>query len=324
MRQERQQAKIFEKFKKIGLDFFHGLSVNAGVQNQINIGFFMKSAKGPDHRSNKALSALLALVVASACAVNFSTNAADVVLTSGNSSAIVSPTSSAGMYNWTVDNLNQLNRQWFWYRLGGVGPEATIDTIGAPVVAHPSASVLGATYYGNGFNLSINYELLGGLPGDGNSDITETITVNNTSGNPLDFHFFQFSDFNLNIPGVSGPDSVTISDDGFGGFYRALQTKGTIGISETIDTPSANHAMAGDPSSILALLNDGSATTLNGPLTYTGDAAWALQWDVTIGAGDSLIVLKDKKITIGPIPEPSSLALIGLGLAGFIIRRRRG
>src|SRR5438045_2766996 len=42
-------------------------------------------------------------------------------ITNDNSFALIDPSSSAGMYNWSVVNTptsyqNQLNQQWFWYR----------------------------------------------------------------------------------------------------------------------------------------------------------------------------------------------------------------
>src|SRR5208337_545666 len=67
-------------------------------------------------------------------------------LSSGNSSVSIDLGSQAGMYNWTVDGQNQLNQQWFWYRVGSSGPEASIDTIGMPTVQTYGTSILDTTY----------------------------------------------------------------------------------------------------------------------------------------------------------------------------------
>src|SRR5215831_17891253 len=91
------------------------------------------------------------------------------ILTSGNSSISIDSGTQAGMNNWTVDGQNQLNQQWFWYRIGSSGPEASIDTIGAPVLNLLSPSVLTATYMNAQFKVSILYSLVGGAVGSGAS-----------------------------------------------------------------------------------------------------------------------------------------------------------
>ncbi len=53
-------------------------------------------------------------------------------LTDNNSVAQINPNSQSGMFNWSVDGQNQLNQQWFWYRIGNT-PEQSIDTISAPL-----------------------------------------------------------------------------------------------------------------------------------------------------------------------------------------------
>ena len=51
-----------------------------------------------------------------------------VTLTDNNSSAQVDVGSQAGMFNWSIQGQNQLNQQWFWFRVGQA-PEAAINTI---------------------------------------------------------------------------------------------------------------------------------------------------------------------------------------------------
>jgi hypothetical protein len=68
-------------------------------------------------------------------------------------------------------------------------------------------------------------------------------------------------------------------------------------------------------------LNDGLPTTLNGNLgPMTGEVAWALEWDFTLPAGGSYLISQDKTLTL--VPEPVTLALVGLGLAAVFCRRR--
>ena len=37
---------------------------------------------------------------------------------------------NAGMNAWTVNGISQLAKQWFWYRIGSTGPEASVDSLG--------------------------------------------------------------------------------------------------------------------------------------------------------------------------------------------------
>lgn len=267
-----------------------------------------------------------ALAAIAAAAIGFTAQAqyvAPYTLTDGNSVARVDVGSQAGMYSWGVNGQSQLFQQWFWFRVGG-GPEASIDTIASRTAFQANNANLTATYFGNGFNIRIDYTLLGGAVGSGTSDIIENISVINTSAtSPLTgFHFFQYSNFDL--LGTALGDTVTISGDSAGGFWQATQTEGSIGLSETITIPYANHAQAGAPGTLLGVLNDAGASTLNDTtLTYTGDAAWAFQWDFDIAAGSTYDVIKDKRLQLPAVPEPSSLALLSIGALAFALRRQR-
>ena len=68
-----------------------------------------------------------------------------VTLANGNSTALVDVGSSAGMYNWTVDGVNQLAQQWFWYRVGSANGESPISAL--PYLAtQPQANMLSSTW----------------------------------------------------------------------------------------------------------------------------------------------------------------------------------
>jgi hypothetical protein len=233
------------------------------------------------------------------------------------------------MNSWQINGQEQLAQQWFWYRVGSA-QQRTIDTIGG-LSFTASANTLNATYTDavNLFSVNITYQLSGGLTGgsDWTSDITETITVNNFSSSPLNFHFYQYSDFRL--AGSSGGESVQIFQNG-GFFSKAKVTKGPNQVSETIDTPLADHAEAGltsDSPNTLFRLNNVPGLVLNDNLTAgpdaVADATWAYQWDFTIAANGSVDVLKDKKLSVAPIPEPGTVGLCALGVAMLVLRRKR-
>lgn len=253
------------------------------------------------------------------------TSAQVYTLTDNNSSASLNVGSQAGMYNWTVDGINQLDQQWFWYAIGNAAP-ASIDTISAASVSQPMNDYLTTSYTSvSGYNLGIKYTLSGGNPGSGQSDLGETVTINNTSASSIDFRFYQYSDFDLN--GTAGGNSVTIYS-GPNGYNDAYQVNGVSDISETVASPGATYAEAGlenVPGSTLSKLNGGSPVTLNDNTTAgPGDVTWAFEWDLNISAGGSAIISKDKHISLTPVPEPAtlSLALIGLIVCGASCKRR--
>jgi hypothetical protein len=253
-----------------------------------------------------------------------------IQLTDGNSFAKIDVGSPAGMFNWSVltqPNLyqDQLTQQWFWYRVGTAGPERSIDTIGAPALSGVTANTLTTTYYDslNRFNIAVSYRLQGGAPTSGTADITEQIAINNTSGGILDFHFFQYSDFDLG--GNAGGDTVVLSQNAFTSrINQADQFTGN-SLVEVVNTPNANHGEVGFFPTTLNKLNDGNPDVLNdvlGPVG-PGDVTWALEWDASIGVGGSLLISKDKLLTIEFVPEPGIMALLGLGLGGLLIARKR-
>jgi large repetitive protein len=251
-----------------------------------------------------------------------------VTLHDGNSVAQINTASQAGMFYWGVQNspdtmVNQLAQQWFWYRLGN-DPERSIDTISAPQIVQSSPGAMTSLYHDplQRFTLGITYTLRGGLPLSGAADIAEQISINNISGAALDFHFFQYSDFDL--AGTGGNDSVLLSVNGFTHrINQADQTDGT-SLAEVVNTPNASHGEAAFFPATLNRLNDGLPTTLNDNLlSENGDVTWALQWDFNLPAGGSFLISKDKSLSMSFVPEPSALALVAVGLLTCALRRRR-
>jgi len=226
------------------------------------------------------------------------------------------------MFNWSVDGVNHLTQQWFWYRVGSLGGESPINAIGVPGIVTPDARTLYLTYASPLFSIEVNYLLTGGTAGSGVSAINESVTVRNLSNNLLDFHLFQYSDFDLN--NSPGGDVVQLGKNLSGKFNQALQVKSGITFSESGVVPGADHGEVNFFNATLTKLNDGLPTTLTdatGPLG-PGDVTWAFEWDVQINPNDSFSFSKLKQITV--VPEPSTLALtwLGLGIAGFLLRQR--
>jgi hypothetical protein len=246
--------------------------------------------------------------------------AAIITLVDNNSVAQIDNGTSAGMFNWSVDGQNQLAQQWFWYRIGS-GLQQPINMIGTPTTTSTGPNQMTSVYGGAGFDLSISYLLTGGSSGSGSADIQETIMFHNSSGSPLDFHLYQYSDFNL--AGSPGGDTVYIDGSAQTGYNYAIQWKGATQIAEAINLPAGDHAEANTVPNTLNSLNSVNNLILNDATGATGDVSWALQWDATVGAGQDFLVFKDKLLSIDPIPEPSVLALLALGMGLCGVARRR-
>jgi len=245
-----------------------------------------------------------------------------VTLVDQNSSATVnlSPVAgnSGGMTNWVVDGQNELAQQWFWFRIGSSGPEQPINGISAPVFSTPNLRTLYTTYNNGAYGVTINYLLTGSAPGQGKSDVSESISITNATASPLSFHFFQYSDFDL---GGAGGDTVHLGTNLRGLYNEASQTDGITQLTETVVTPGANRGEAGFFNSTLTKLSDGNTDDLNnnvGPLG-PGDVTWAFQWDLTVAPFSSTGISKDKFLQV---PEPSVVGLFAFGLLGWALRRR--
>ena len=252
-----------------------------------------------------------------------------VTLTDGNSVALIDTSSQAGMFNWSVNGINQLNQQWFWFRTGSAGPEHSIDTLGAPTIVSGGAKSATVTYTSSGqFSISTTYTLRGGAPvTSGASDIGESIVIDNLSSAQLDFHFFQYADFSLG--GTPANDRTQLGVSGISGlFNEAAVWDSALSLTENVGTsaiPGANHGEVAAIGTTLGELNDANPTTLSDVAGALGPShnTWALEWDLQIANGGSAIISLDKNLQTVLVPEPSSLALISLGLIGYGLRRRK-
>jgi hypothetical protein len=246
-----------------------------------------------------------------------------VTLNSGNSVAHfntkATDVGTKGLDSWTVNGVQQVSQDWIWYRVGAAGGEASLDTLTQSGILS-TATTLEVLYTGAGFTADVKYSLAAGATPTSSSDLQRTITIQNTSGAPLNFHLFEYSDYDL--AGTAGGDTVH-----FVNANNVVQTDGVTQISEAVLSPS--HSEAAFFNSTLASLSDGNPTTLSdtpavGTNLGPGDVTWAYQWDPVIAAGGSFITSPDSLIST--VPEPSSIALVISGLLGLgmFARRRIG
>ncbi|MGQ9663645.1 MAG: hypothetical protein ACUVWX_15145 [Kiritimatiellia bacterium] len=264
--------------------------------------------------SKVAVVCVLTLMLA--CSVQAETH---YTLQDQNSIVKINPWSAMGAFDWEVDNHDQLTQQWYWYRIGSA-QEYSIDTIAAPVVTQLAPFALTVDYFGAAFDLQVLYLLTGGPLGCGASDLAETVTITNKTAGSLDFHLFEYSNFDL--AGTPNDDIGTLVDpshinqqDG-----SVLLTQALMGVNPIPQRWEINNVPI-----LLCKLGDGVPTVLaNATSPTVGDVEFAFQWDFTIGPMGTAIISKDKYIS-GVVPEPSSLvACCGLmGLLFARVRRRR-
>jgi hypothetical protein len=293
---------------------------------------------------NRVASLCAALVVSGVIFFPVKDMAGNVTMNDGGSSATVNlggGTGNIGMNNWDVGGPNQLNQQWFWYSIPGVnlGVAQSIDTISAATVLTASGSDgindLLATYQNNQLTVNVEYMLMGNGAGSGSADLGENLTILNSGLSEFTLKFYQYSDFNL----LGGANDIVSMygtpynpSDPFSGYNGALQlVNGSTGsgIAELVNAPNANNGEAntvGGVNSTLYKLNNTANLTLNDNVNAgPGDVTWALEWDATLAAGQSLSISKDKGLAVmySIVPEPTTMAFIALGLGVLGLARRR-
>jgi len=225
-----------------------------------------------------------------------------VSLTNANSVVEISTNSSAGAYTWSVDGVDQLSQQWFWFRVGSVDPEQSLNSLSTPTVStNADGRGMTAFYSNHIFTIQVDYHLTGGQEGSGRSSLSSSVQINNLTINPLEFHFFDYADFDLG--GTAGSDSTAVRFSP-NQFFVADQSDVTASapiIQETVNSPAASHTQAEPFAVILSSLNDGSPSTLDDTTTAgPGDTTYGFQWDFTLLPTNSFLIQTVRAIS--PVP----------------------
>jgi hypothetical protein len=241
-------------------------------------------------------------------------------ITSQNSSLQINL--AGGLSNWTIDSVNQLNLQWFYYSVGA-GPVYSIDSVApwsVPTISHGSSPTLSETYANSIIGVTTRYTLQGQPAGSGQATLGTAITLNNTSAASQVYHFYQYSDFDLG--GVSGNQNVQFNINGAASAYQVIQNGlGGVTLTGNVTALSGGVAIAPEEQaaiyngSMFGLGNGNAAPTLNNTLTAgSGNVVYAYEWNVTLAAagnlGSSLTISEAQAV----VPEPSPVALISSGV----------
>jgi hypothetical protein len=241
--------------------------------------------------------------------------AAADTLTDGNTTISLNLPSSSQLTSWTVDGLTPTPvTQEFFFRVGATGPEADLSHIGTVTVTpNSNGRQLSALFANTQYGVQINYSLGGGSAGSGTSGLTESVRVYNYGSTTLDFHLFDYMGFNA-------PGSVTFGSSPLVIVTTELEHLGTFAFGVT-GLGSPNRWQAATGNTLLGSLTDANPTTLDGSNPGgSGDVAWALEWDYTIGAGTSKVISSIDNLQV---PEPSAAALVVLALGAWAFRRQQ-
>jgi hypothetical protein len=102
----------------------------------------------------------------------------DFTLEDDNSKVKINTGSPAGQYDWLVDgpgpvDIDHMAKQWFWFRVGPSGPEASIDTLSILAEGLSDTNIDGEkeTLFvryedpSGDFQIEITFKVTGGAPG---------------------------------------------------------------------------------------------------------------------------------------------------------------
>jgi len=262
-----------------------------------------------------------AIALAALLAVGSLASADVLNLGDQNSTMTIDTGSNAGISQFTVDGVNRIQRGWFWYRLGN-GSEASIDTLTQTSAFtldlnpdDPRDDHASVSYSAAKFTITVDYDLAGNDAGSGTTSLLQSIQVTNTTSQALNgLQLFELWDF-----GVAGAptDPVAFVD----GNNVQLTPPAGQAVTGTLMTPAPTGWQIGSGASLLGLLTDGSATTLNDSTGPAGtNSAAAVQWSIDLAARGSFFVSQvDGAVQVPSptIPLPAA-AWSGLGMLGVL------
>jgi len=270
---------------------------------------------------NRALATIALLLFShTASAIFMSNGLGDGFLnTDGNTTVDVRNVGQRGLVNWVVDGVDQSFQDWFW--VGNGTNETSIDNFAqGPAAINLNTGNLTLSFdLGNSISLAIEYSVIGGAAGSGQSTVNQHVTVTNTLAGRNGLDLFHYVD--LDLANSSGNESATY-DPQTGLFTQsdiANDTLAEISSSLLADTYEISNF-----SGLLTSLNDGAVTTLaNNTSANNIDVTAGFEYRFRFADAGSIEFDITNVLNPVQVPEPASLALLSLGLLGFAAATRR-
>jgi hypothetical protein len=221
-------------------------------------------------------------------------------LTSDNSTLTYDDSST--FTAWTVEGLNNLFAEQWYYRVGS-GSGALLAGPAMTVLAPNIGTV--SYLIPNWGSVTMVHVLLGNELGSYNSQWSTTVSLRRNQGVTDTLHFYNYADYDL---------SQTSSDD-----TARFVGLGLFGQSDMLMQLTYNVSVPPRYIDILPYFTfNPNANLGNNAGPYTGDATFASQFVIT---GSAFSFSIDR--SLNAVPEPGTYALIGAGLLGLGLLRRR-
>jgi hypothetical protein len=221
---------------------------------------------------------------------------------------------------------------WWWFRgpgdtrefTFGNGSSGSLTVSGVTVGTNDGSSSIGGydftvTNAAYSFLSNQRWEIFNPSNTAGtNVQVVATNTITNTGNSTETFSMFFYQDFD--IGGTAGGDSAVLLNPN----YMRI-TDGTTGDFVDWLGIGANAYQVTAFATLRGSLADAGITNLNntglpfGPGDFTG----GFQWDITLGAGQSIVLASAFTLNGEAIPEPTSFAALAMGALGLFARRRR-
>ncbi len=221
-------------------------------------------------------------------------------LTSNNSTLVYND--SATFTTWAVEGIDNLFTETWYYRVGsGTGAILTGPAM-TPVATNIGTVIYSIPGWGTATMVHV---LLGNAPGTFNSQWSTTVSLIRDPEVSDTLYLYNYANYDL---------SQTISNDTarFVGLGLFGQSDVLMQLTYNVSVPP-NFIHVGP---CCGINPDVNLNNVAGP--YTGDAIFASQFVIT---GNAFSYSIDR--SLNPIPEPGTYALIGAGLLGLGLLRRR-
>jgi hypothetical protein len=225
-----------------------------------------------------------------------------------------------------VDNMFQ---NWWWFNTDNSGREFALgNQVSGGTTSSSSARLVYVEDAGpnapDALQFDIEYTLTS-LPGGTSAIVQIGFKVHNLSDSEQHVRFFSYSDFDLNE--TSGDDSGTFIapnqfqiTDGDPQVYGGLvaSVSGLNGWEQSTFADLRNKLTDSDIDTL------SNATSPFGPTDMTHGFVWdfTLQANGTANGADQFVGSLVKYVN-NPVPEPSTIAVLGIAAAGLLARRRR-